>query len=148
MTQFGGLKIPDMLLDEEYARSLLHDYFRRDGTGWVYSGALFDTYPADPASGVITPPGATDEITDSDLVALGMLGIRVTGYEAVIIWQNLHNEIEALLADIPADADIEDEASTGLLARDGPAWALWSLLREIKDRRKKPGSALLQQASS
>jgi hypothetical protein len=137
MAEFGGLRIPDVLLNEEYARGLIHDYFRRDSAGYVYSGAVFDTYPADPASGTTGPPGAPGEITDSDLVALSMLGIRVTGYEALIIMQDRRKGIEALLADIPADAHIEEEASAGLLARDGPAWMLWELLREIKDRTKE-----------
>jgi Family of unknown function (DUF6308) len=126
-----------VLLDEGYARGLLRDYFRRDGTGYVYSGAMFDTYPADLVSGIATQPGTADEITDSDLVALSMLGIRVTGYEALIIMQDRHKEIEALLASIPAEAHIEEDASTGLLARGGPAWTLWELLREIKDRTKE-----------
>jgi hypothetical protein len=137
MAQFDRLTIPDVLLDEEYARGLIHDYFRRDSAGYVYSGAVFDTYPADPASGITAQPGPPDHITDSDLVALSMLGIRVTGYVALIITQDRHEEIEALLAGIPADAHIEEEASAGLLARGGPAWTLWELLREIKDRTKE-----------
>jgi hypothetical protein len=135
MTQFGGLKVPDALLDEQYARGLLLSYFQQDDAGYIYSGALFDTYPAVPASG-ITRSGAADEITDSDLIALSLLGIRVTGYEALII-SDLHEDIRAQLARIPADARIEDAASAGLLTRDGPAWALWTLLREIKDRTKE-----------
>jgi hypothetical protein len=137
MARFGRLRVPDALLDEEYAAGLLHDYFRRDGAGYVYSGAMFDTYPAGPASSITAPPGMTDEITDSDLVALSMLGIRVTGYEALIITQDRNNEIAALLASIPADALIEEDASAELLARGGSAWTLWELLREIKDRTKE-----------
>lgn len=60
------------------------------------------------------PSGPPDQITDSDLVALSMLGIRVTGYEALIITQDRQTEIEGLLAGIPADAHIEEEASAGL----------------------------------
>src|SRR5215467_8332348 len=134
MAQVGGLWLPDVLLNEEYARGLIHDYFRRDSTGYLYSGAMFDTYPADPASGIAAPTGPPDQITDSDLVALSMLGIRVTGYEALIIRQDRHKEIEALLAGIPGDAHIEDEASERLLAPEGAAWKLWELLRAIKDR--------------
>jgi hypothetical protein len=67
MAQVGGLWLPDVLLNEDYARGLIHDYFRRDSAGYVYSGAMFDTYPVDPASGITAPPGPPDEITDSDL---------------------------------------------------------------------------------
>ncbi|HET9896339.1 MAG TPA: DUF6308 family protein [Streptosporangiaceae bacterium] len=137
MTQFGGLNVPDLLLQEEYARALLRDYFRRDSDGYVYSGAMFDVYPADAASGNVTPPGATSSITDSDLIALSMLGIRVTGYEALIITHDRHQEIQSLLADVPPDVGIEDEASARLLARGESAWKLWKLLRDIKDRTKE-----------
>lgn len=137
MAQIGELWLPDMLLNEEYAQGLIHDYFRRDTTGYVYSGAMFDTYPADPASGITAPPSPPDEITDSDLIALSMLGIRVTGYEALIITQDRRKEIETLLASIPPDAHIEQEASGRLLAPEGYAWKLWELLRETKDRTKE-----------
>lgn len=116
MAQVGGLWLPDALLDEDYARGLVQEYFRRDSIGYVYSGAMFDTYPADPASGITAPPGTPNEITDGDLIALSMLGIRVTGYEALIITQDRHKAIQELLASIPADAHIEGEASDGLLA--------------------------------
>ena len=75
-------------------------------------------------------------VTDSDLIALSMLGIRVTGYEALIITRYRSQEIENLLGSIPAQARIDDEASGALLTRDGPAWMLWKLLYEIKDRTK------------
>jgi len=55
MAQVGVLWLPDVLLNEEYVRGLIHDYFRRDSTGYVYSGAMFNTYPTDPASGIAAP---------------------------------------------------------------------------------------------
>jgi hypothetical protein len=137
MAQVGLLRVPDALLVEDYARGLLRDYFQTDCTGNVYSGATFDTYPADPAVAPTAPVGAANEITDSDLVALSMLGIRVTGYEALIIMHDRRENIAALLQDIPVNARIEEDASAGLLSRAGPAWALWELLREIKDRTKE-----------
>ncbi len=136
MPIFGGLWVPDELLDETYARGLLRGYFRRDGGGWMYSGAMFDTYPAEPATAAVTQPAAVNVITDSDIVALSMLGIRATGYEALIITRDTSQEIEALLAEIGADALIDDDQSAGLLSPDGPAWKLWELLRDVKDRTK------------
>jgi hypothetical protein len=65
-----------------------------------------------------------------------MLGIRVTGYEALIITRDKSREIETLLAEIPADALIEKDESARLLSRVGPAWELWELLRDVKDRTK------------
>lgn len=136
MPQFGGLWVPDELLDETYARSLLRSYFRRDRTGYVYSGAMFDTYPADLAATAADLPATANVITDSDIVALSMLGIRATGYEALIITRDKSSEIETLLAELPPGALIEEDESAGLLSPDGPAWALWDLLRDVKDRTK------------
>src|SRR5580698_7182261 len=93
MARFGGLTVPDALLRGEYAQGLLRGYFRRDDVGYVYSGAMFDTYPADRAPGASAPTGTADEITDTDLVAVSMLGIRVTGYEALIIRQDQREQI-------------------------------------------------------
>ena len=77
--------------------------------GYMYSGAVFDTYPADPASGIAGPVGTTSVITDSNLVALSLLGIHVTGYEALIITQYRSKEIKRLLGSISAHARIDDE---------------------------------------
>ena len=136
MPRFGGLWIPDELLDETYARTLLRGYFRHDDSGYLYSGAMFDTYPSDTAAGIADSPATANVVTDSDLVALSMLGIRATGYEALIITRDKSSEIETLLAKIPPDALIDKDESAGLLSPAGPAWALWELLRDIKDRTK------------
>jgi hypothetical protein len=118
---FGGLWVPDELLDETCARGLLRGYFRRDGGGRVYSGAMFDTYPSEPATAATGPHAAANVITDSDIVALSMLGIRATGYEALIITRDKSREIEALLAEIEPSALINEGDSAGLLSPDGPA---------------------------
>jgi len=97
---------------------------------------MFDTYPADPASGITVSGETANVITGSDLVTLSLLGIRVTGYEALIITQYRAQEIGNLLGSIPAHASIDDETSAALLARTGPAWTLWELLYQIKDRTK------------
>ena len=136
MAMFGGLWVPDDLLAEGYAVDLLGRYFRRDEDGYVYSGAGFDTYPTDPASGIAVPGDTANVVTDSGLVALSLLGIRVTGYEALIITHYRTQEIEKLRGSIPAHVRIGEEANATLLARDGPAWRLWELLYDIKDRTK------------
>jgi hypothetical protein len=137
MVMFGSLWVPDELLAGEYALDLLSAYFCRDDDGYVYSGAVFDSYPADPLSGDAVSCDTANVVTGSDLVALSLLGIRVTGYEALIITQYRAQEIGDLLGSIPADARIEEEASAALLTRDGPAWQLWKLLYEIKDRTRE-----------
>jgi hypothetical protein len=64
-----------------------------------------------------------------------MLGRRVTGYQALSITGPLAGKISALLALIPPQARIEGENAEALLARCGPAWKLWDLLRDVTDRR-------------
>lgn len=84
-------------------------------------------------------------ITDSDLVALSLLGIRVTGYQALTITGPLAGKIGDLLAQIPPQARIECENAEALLARCGPTWKLWELQRDVTDRRTSkrlgPGAA-------
>jgi hypothetical protein len=143
MARFGDLEVPDELLDREYGLQLLGEYFERDAGGYVYSGAAFDTYPycasaagsEQPAAPPAETPGAVDAVTDSDVVALSLLGIRVTGYQALSITGPLAATIHDLLAQIRPQARIEDEDAGKLLARGGPAWELWELLRDITDRR-------------
>jgi hypothetical protein len=140
MARFGGLEFPDKLLDRSYALELLGEYFSRDAEGYVYSGAAFDTYPHATAA---EPPGTrrasmaapANAITDTDLVALSLLGIRVTGYQALSITGPLAGTIGDLLACIPSEARIEDDDADLLLAPAGPAWKLWELLRDVTDRR-------------
>jgi len=136
MTVFGGLRVPGELLAEEYALDLLSRYFRRDEQGYAYSGAMFDTYPADPAAAAPGPADMADVVTDSDLIALSMLGIRVTGHEALAITRYHTERIRELLGRIPASACIRSSTSAALLAQGGPAWDLWDLLRGIRDRTK------------
>jgi hypothetical protein len=140
MARFGDLEFPDELLDRQYALMLLAGYFRQDAEGYVYSGTAFDTYPdaaasEQPGTRPATHPPAVNAVTDSDLVALSLLSIRVTGYQALIITGRLAGRIHDLLAQIPPDARIEDEDADKLLARGEPAWELWQLLRDVKDRR-------------
>ncbi len=140
MAEFGELEFPDELLDRDYALGLLSEYLERDVEGYVYSGAAFDTYARGPVSG---QPGtrateiapAVHAVTDSDLVALSLLSTRITGYQVLSITGPLADRIGDLLAQIPPQARIQDEDSDLLLARPGPAWKLWELLRDVTDRR-------------
>ena len=140
MARFGDLEFPDELLDRQYALKLLGEYFERDAEGYVYSGAAFDTYAHAAASGhpgttAAEIPVAMNAVTDSDLIAVSLLGIRATGYQALSITGRLAGMIYDLLAQIPPQARIEDEDAGKLLAREGGAWELWELLRDVTDRR-------------
>ena len=56
-------------------------------------------------------------VTGSDLIALSMLGIRVTGHEAPAITRYHSQDIRKLLGRIPADASIRSSTTVALLAR-------------------------------
>jgi Family of unknown function (DUF6308) len=129
MSIFGGLDVPDDLLDRKRALGLLARYLCRDEKGHFFSGSAFDAYG--PASG-----GSADLVTDSDLIALALLGIRVTGHEALAITHYHADEICRLLCLIPPRTRIEDDDAGCLLDRSGPAWELWALLSNVKDRQK------------
>jgi Family of unknown function (DUF6308) len=124
---FGGLDVPECLLDPDHAADLLRRYLEQDENRYLYSGAAFDFRPED------DDPNA---ITSSDLIALTMLGIRVTGHEALSLMRYQAAEIRRLLSDIPADSTIEDEASSRLLDQAGPGYELWRLLRCTRDQTK------------
>jgi len=62
---------------------------------------MFDAYPADPAVAEPGPADAADVVTDSDLIALSMLGIRVTGHEALAITRYHGQDICELMRRIP-----------------------------------------------
>ena len=141
MARFGGLEFPDELLDRAYALRLLGEYLARDAEGYVYSGAASDTYPyaaasKPPSPGNAATGAAVNAVTDTDLVALSLLGIRVTGYQALSITGPLAGKIGNLLGKIPPQARIEDNAAGAFLARRGPAWKLWELLRDVTDRTR------------
>lgn len=77
-------------------------------------------------------------VTGSDLVTLSLLGIRVTGYKALIIAQYRTQEIGNLPGSIPAHTCIDEQASAALPAPGGAGTAtLWELLYQIKDRTKE-----------
>jgi hypothetical protein len=71
----------------------------------------------------VAAPGDTESayvVTDSDLTALSLRGIRVTGYEALIITRCQTQEIENLLASVPAQARIDGEAAARCSRATGP----------------------------
>ncbi|MBS2965648.1 hypothetical protein KGA66_21535 [Actinocrinis puniceicyclus] len=125
---FGGLDFPDEFFNRRYAVGLLRTYLEQDKDGYCFSGTAFDTYPA--------PAGTENQITDSDLVAIAMLGIRVTGHEALWITRYHAADIQQLLTRIPAQARIDGQTSGDLLQPDDAAWKLWALLRDVHDRTK------------
>ena len=107
MTRFGGLEIPDVLLDEEHARGILTTT-SRDGNGHVYSGALFDTYPTDPGIRLDKPAWRHGRSYGQRPSCLEHARDPRHGIQALLIMQEHRERIRTLLARIPPDARIED----------------------------------------
>lgn len=129
MTLFGTLDVPDCLLNRSHAVDLLQAYLEQDDAGrYCYSGAAFDCYAPQQS--------APNKITNDDLVALAMLGIRVTGHEALWLTRYHSEQITKLLTVIPLGSRIEAATSRELLAPGQAAWKLWFLLCDIRDHTK------------
>jgi hypothetical protein len=124
----GPLEVPECLFVRDHALDLLREYLHVDSHGrFAYSGAAFDNYPRDCGC------DAPDTIDNSDLISLTLLSIRVRGHHALGVTAYYRSEIRRLLTAIPAQARIDTPDSAPLLERNGPAWKLWELLRDIED---------------
>ena len=125
------IDIPDNLHDENVAVGLVKKYFEDDAaTGLArYSGAYFERL-----GGGGDRPEAAYQITAEDLLAVSMLSVPVVRYYALHVLDYRGREISGLLAQIPVDVTLADDEAGHLIARGGPAWKLWELLRGIKPR--------------
>lgn len=95
-----------------------------------YTGSRFETFSG---GGDRNEP---NRVTAADLIAVSMLSVHVPAQAAIGILEDLNDEIESLLAQVPVEARIEDLRDTDFEAffeRDAPASALWRLLRQKED---------------
>jgi len=125
------IDIPEELRDEYVAVGLVKEYFSDDpATGLArYSGAYFDRL-----GGGGDRPEVAYQLTAEDLLAVSMLSVPVVRYYALHVLDYRGREISGLLVQIPVDVKLADDEAEGLIARGGPAWELWELLRDIKPR--------------
>ncbi|MGH3120070.1 MAG: DUF6308 family protein [Streptosporangiaceae bacterium] len=127
------IDIPDELRDEDFAIRLVRAYFADDdATGRArYSGAYFERL-----GGGGDRPETAYQFTAEDLLAVSMLSVRVDRYYALHVLDYKAREFSGLLAQIPLDVTLADPGAGDLIAEDGPAWALWQLIHDIKPRPK------------
>ncbi|MGH3247128.1 MAG: DUF6308 family protein [Trebonia sp.] len=103
-----------------------------DATGRArYSGAYFERL-----GGGGDRPETAYQFTAEDLLAVSMLSVRVDRYYALHVLDYKAREFSGLLAQIPLDVTLADPGAGDLIAEDGPAWALWQLIHDIKPRPK------------
>jgi hypothetical protein len=128
-----SIEIPKVLLDEDYAVGLVREYLEKDSDGrFRYSGAYFERL-----AGGGDRPEVAYQVTAEDLLAVSMLSVRVIRYYALDVLVYQAREISSLLAQIPVNVALADAGAEELIADDGPAWKLWTLLREIKPPLEK-----------
>lgn len=128
----------DALLDPpggfEVAGRHVSDYWYDE----PFTGSRFDSM-ADQAQ--------PNRITERDLVAVTMLGVKVPA--PVAIWMlspDGSSEIESLLASVPADADLWSHPH--LLDEGSDLWRLWRLLRTGCWPERKRGNGMGQTITS
>jgi hypothetical protein len=125
------IDIPGELRDEDIAVGLVKEYLTDDpATGQArYSGAYFDRLGGG--------GGRTEvayQFTAEDLLAVSMLSVPVVRYYALHVLHYKTRELSNLLTQIPPDVALADPEADDLIAEDGPAWALWQVLHDIKPR--------------
>ena len=107
---------------DDHAPALVAQYF----TSGAFTGAHFDTL----GGGGDAPP-TMNTFTSDDLVAITMLGVRVTAHGALRL---LKGEFDSLLAQIPVDADLTDRGCPIDLVDEGSAASrLWQQLCTVPD---------------
>jgi hypothetical protein len=129
------IHVPDGLRDEDAAVRLVKAYFGDDpATGRVrYSGSRFELL-----GGGGDRPEVAYQVTAEDLIAVSMLSVRVVRYYALHVLDYRAREISGLLARIPVGVTLADDEAGDLIAKGGPAWELWQLLRDMKPRPQHP----------
>lgn len=115
-------------INPETAKCHAESYFAPDprfpGVG-LFTGSHFESFGAD--------QNLPNQITASDLLAVGTLSVNVPARANIGILGELAEEISGLLAQIPADmrmGELRDELSfTAHLGPESSAHKLWDLLR-------------------
>lgn len=106
-------------------------YFGKLGNGRPrYTGSRFETFGG---GGDRNEP---NRVTAGDLIAVSMLSVHVPAQAAIGILEDMDEEIESLLTQVPAEARIEDLSGTDFATffeRGAPASVLWRLLRQKED---------------
>lgn len=75
-------------------------------------------------------PSVRDAFTPADLVAVGMLGVRVPGPVALELLEGpLGRAAADYLREIPSNVPLWTDGAVSLIVRDSPANKLWHLLR-------------------
>jgi hypothetical protein len=110
--------------DDEAVALLRRYYYGSSSTfpGNAYTGARFDGWAKN----------EPERFTADDLVAVGMLSVRVSPRAAIALLVTRADEFNGLLADVGEDLDLVD-VSEGEINENWPAWVLHDRLRTLRD---------------
>ncbi|MEJ5914502.1 DUF6308 family protein [Pseudokineococcus sp. 1T1Z-3] len=111
--------------DDSAALALLREYYAEDDDGRPhYTGAAFDRW--DPSR---TRAASVDVFTADDVLALPLLSVQLNGRAVLDLLVRRADELNALLAEVPADLDLVDVETP--ITRDWPASRLLAALRTL-----------------
>ena len=100
-------------------RRLTDEYFDASGAG--FTGSQF---------GLIVHLTRPNEFTADDFAAVSTLSVTVPARATIYLLSEEGVErTSELLSDVPTDIDIWHDDAAELVARGGPAWQLWNLVR-------------------
>lgn len=126
------MELPDILSEENVSKAakLLERYYLHadEKTGRLSSGSYFDEW-----AGRGDAPDVRDRITDSDIVAVSMLSIKVPPAAAIgLLDPEITRTVTDLLSALPTDVEMHSLSPRdfhAILGPHSPAWKLWNELR-------------------
>jgi len=105
--------------DSAVVRKAIVEYFATVGEG--FTGSQFET---------ICDASRPNQFTASDFIAVSTLSVEIPPRSAIYLLSDEGVErTEALLAHVPTNLDLWDVEAGPLVAKDGPMWQLWDLVR-------------------
>ncbi len=131
--------LPDVFTGQpEDAAAGLQSYFvrqLRDGSGPLYTGAMFEKIGGDQT-------GVADRYTPADLIAVSMLSVDVPARVSIALLGPDAQTAASLLASIPPGLDLVD-AGPSVISKGSPAWELWDMLMAYGDVGPTTASKLI-----
>lgn len=126
-------RLRDEFTDETAVREAIAAYFVSEGEA-TFTGSQFE---------VLADSAHPNEITAADIVAVSTLSVDVPArVSRWILCDEGAAEVSALLSRVPDDVDIWDQRAPALLAKDGPLWDLWDLLKTASWPERMPANGM------
>lgn len=130
----GGTLVSNVRIEPDQVRAYLgpdatadlRRYFDRDAKR-PFTGGSFELF-----AGGGDRPEVASRFTSDDIVAVSMLSVRIPGSAALAILDTHAEELNDLLAPIPVDIDLWDDAAIDQVATVSSADKLWTRLEALE----------------